>query len=140
MISKDSLVCLWLLMLPGAPLTASDWPQFLGPNRDGSSPETGLLAAWNGQGPKVLWKVAGGEGYAQIGVSGQRAFTVLVRNKAECVVALDVASGKEFWSHTLGITSRPGSTPTIDGERLYVQSARGVFICLEADSGKVIWQ
>src|SRR5688572_33441910 len=42
---------------------AADWPQHLGPNRDSTSPEKGLLRSWPEKGPEVLWTVAVGRGY-----------------------------------------------------------------------------
>jgi outer membrane protein assembly factor BamB len=125
---------------------AADWPQFLGPNRNGSSPETGLLTTWPADGPKVLWKVEGGIGYSGIAVAGGKAITLVSRGGDELVLALDTASGKELWKTKSGPTfvedqgSGPRSTPTIDGKRVYVQSASGPLLCLEADSGKIVWQ
>jgi outer membrane protein assembly factor BamB len=125
---------------------AVDWPQFLGPNRDGSSPEKGLLTTWPAAGPKVLWKVDGGIGYSGIAVAGGKAITLVSRGGDELVLALDIASGKELWKTKSGPTfvedqgSGPRSTPTIDGKRVYVQSASGPLLCLEADSGKIVWQ
>ena len=54
------------------PLNAADWPNWLGPMRNGSSPETGLLTTWPKEGPKVLWQVPGGDGYSSIAVAQGR--------------------------------------------------------------------
>jgi outer membrane protein assembly factor BamB len=120
----------------------ADWPCFLGPNRNGSSPETGLLAEWPAQGPKVVWKVAGGIGYAQVTVSKERAYVVVQRQKDEVCLALDATTGKEMWSKRIGSASEPGpsATPAVDGGRLYVQSMGGALICLEAEKGTVVWE
>src|SRR5258708_39891467 len=95
---------------------AADWPQFLGPHRDGSSPETGLRGAWTAAGPKVVWKVAGGTGYSQVVVSGGRAYVVADRGGEERILALDAATGKEVWSKSIGRAAKPGpsSTPAVD--------------------------
>src|SRR5436190_22862503 len=80
---------------------AADWPQYLGPNRTGASAETGLLTGWTGDGPKVLWKVEGGDGYSSIAVSGGKCYTLLQRGGEELIVALEASNGKELWKHKL---------------------------------------
>ena len=81
---------------------AADWPQWLGPQHNGSSPETGLLTTWPAKGPKVLWKVPGGDGYSSIVVAGKRAYTMVQRDHDELVLALDIADGKELWKVRTG--------------------------------------
>lgn len=128
------------------PLFAADWPQFLGPNRDGSSPETGLLTTWPKEGPKLLWKVEGGDGYSSMAVVGDRAYTLIQRGGDELAVALDVANGQEVWKHRTGPGYKnqygdgPRSTPTIDGKRVYIQSASGPLVCLDTATGKPVWE
>jgi len=125
---------------------AADWPQYLGPNRTGTSAETRLLTGWTGDGPKVLWKVEGGDGYSSVAVAGGKCYTLLQRSGDELVVALDAANGKEVWKHKLGPAYKnqygdgPRSTPTVEAGKVYVQSVTGPLVCLEADSGKVAWE
>jgi outer membrane protein assembly factor BamB len=125
---------------------AADWPQFLGPNRNGASSETGLLSSWTGAGPKVLWKVEGGDGYSGIAVAGGKAYTQVQRGGDELLVALDANTGKEVWKHKLSPAYKnqygngPRSTPTIEGGKVYVRSINGPLVCLEAGNGKVVWQ
>ena len=42
---------------------AQDWPQFLGPERNSTSPQENLLRSWPDEGPEVLWRVDVGIGY-----------------------------------------------------------------------------
>ena len=58
-----------VLMLPYS-LRADDWPQFLGPRRDGTSNEKGLIDAFGKSGPKVLWLRDVGEGYSGPVIAG----------------------------------------------------------------------
>jgi outer membrane protein assembly factor BamB len=141
------IAAFWTVLLGWtAASVAADWPQFLGPKRDGSSPETGLLTTWPKEGPKVLWKVEGGDGYSSIAVAGGKAYTLVQRGGDELVVALNVADGKEVWSHRSGPGYKnqygdgPRSTPTIEGNRVYVQSASGPLLCLDAATGKPVWE
>lgn len=127
-------------------LVAADWPNWMGPHRNGSSPETGLLTDWPAGGPKQLWKIAGGDGYSAVVVASGRAYTMLQRGKDELVVALDAATGKEVWAARVGPAymnqygNGPRATPAVEGKRVYVQSVTGPVVCLEADSGTIVWQ
>lgn len=125
---------------------AADWPQWLGPQRNGASAETGLLDSWPADGPKVLWKVPGGDGYSSIAVVGGKAFTLVQRDGAEWAIALDAAKGTELWKQKIGPIFKndygngPRSTPTVEGDRVYVQSVSGPLVCLDAVKGSIHWQ
>src|SRR6476469_5479473 len=85
-----------VMILLAAPAWAGDWPQWLVPARNGTSPETGLLTTWPAGGPKVLWKVPGGDGYSSVAVAGGRAITVVQTGDgkpAERVIAFDAKAG-----------------------------------------------
>jgi outer membrane protein assembly factor BamB len=125
---------------------AVEWPQWRGPQRDGISAETGLLKSWPAGGPPLLWKTNGlGEGYASFSVAGGRLYTMGQRGEQSFVLALDAATGKKLWETTVGGSFRerrghgPRATPTIDGDRLYAQSADGGLACLNAATGQRIW-
>lgn len=128
-----------------APLAAADWPHWLGPNRNGATPEKGLLTAWPKSGPKLLWKVPGGEGYSTVAIAGGRAITQVQHDGAEYVLALDPAKGTKLWETKIatayknGYGNGPRGTPSIDGKHVYVHSPSGPLVCLEADSGKIVW-
>jgi outer membrane protein assembly factor BamB len=131
-------------------LTAADWPQWRGPNRDGISKETGLLKQWPESGPKLLWQVKDlGDGYATPAVVGNRLYVMSsTGTDNDMVKAMATADGKQVWSTRLGNVgpnrgqNYPGSrsTPTIDGDKLYALGSDGDLACLEAATGKVVWQ
>jgi outer membrane protein assembly factor BamB len=140
-----------LLALLGGLLTptlalAADWPHWLGPKSNGSSPETGLLTRWPEKGPKVLWKVPGGQGYSSVAVAGGRAITLVQRAEGEFALALDATTGKELWKKQIGpfyknaYGNGPRSTPSIEGGLVWAQSVSGPLVCLKADSGDIVWQ
>jgi outer membrane protein assembly factor BamB len=125
---------------------ASDWPQWQGPNRTRISQETGLLKAWPAAGPSVVWSAGGlGSGFGSMAVVGDRVFVQGTRNRQSVVIALNRADGKEVWSKALGAAGSndqgpgPRSTPTIDGDRLYVLTENGDLACLKTD-GSAVWQ
>jgi outer membrane protein assembly factor BamB len=124
---------------------AADWPQYRGPNGDGTTDEK-ILTAWPAEGPKALWKVPMGEGFGAVAVVGERAYLLAERMKQEVCVCLDVASGKELWATPLGNTifegaggNGPRSTPTVVGDQLYVLGTYLKLSCLSTKDGKVVW-
>src|SRR4051794_22363816 len=76
---------------------AADWPQFLGPQRNCTSAETGLLHSWPKEGPAKLWEREVGEGYSGPVVAGDRLILFHRVGDNEVVECLDAASGKERW-------------------------------------------
>ena len=125
---------------------AADWPQWRGINRDAVSSETGLLKTWPKEGPPLLWKMEGlGKGLSSLAVVGNTAYTLGDRDEAAYVVAIDLATQKAPWSTKVG-RSWPGgpqgpgehSTPTVDGDMLFVTTPQGDLAALTT-AGKVVW-
>jgi outer membrane protein assembly factor BamB len=138
----------WLAVVALAwPVIAAGWPQWRGPNRDGISPETGLLQVWPANGPRLLWKTQGlGQGYSSFSVSQGRLFTQGQRGNEQFVLAFEVATGRKLWEAPAGRAYReyrgpgPRGTPTVDGDRLFALAADGTLVCLEAATGKPVWR
>ena len=125
---------------------AGDWPQWRGPERNGISRETGLAQQWPSSGPPVAWTASGlGAGYGTAAVKDTRVFVQGLRGRQTMVHALNRADGKYLWSKSLGSGgsndrgSGPRSTPTLDGDRLYVLTETGDLVCLR-DDGTGVWQ
>lgn len=125
---------------------ASDWPQFRGPNRDGSSPETGLLDAWPDGGPKLAWTAKDlGGGYSSVAVAGGVVYGTGLTGGQEHVWALDAATGTLNWTtpfaptRKVGYGDGPRSTPTIAGGMAYVVGTGGTLAALDIATGKVAW-
>lgn len=146
----------FLLSQPGGPaapaladdsisVSAVDWPQFRGPQRDGVSPETGLLRKWPEGGPAECWRRPLGEGFSAITVADGELFTLFADAENELAVRLDPETGEEVWRTPIGprfdepLGNGPRSTPTWDGERLYVLSSTGTFHALDPADGSEIW-
>lgn len=126
---------------------AEDWPQFRGPNRNAISAERGVWEKMQGDGPKLDWMCEGlGEGYASVSVVGTRAYSTGNQDGGQTVVAIDTTSGTRLWVTPLTSDvpqhGYEGSrcTPTVDGDRLYVVASNGQIVCLDAKSGKILWQ
>lgn len=129
------------------PLTAQgeDWPQFLGPQRNGISKETGLIADWPGGGPKELWRVPGGVGLGGVSIASGKAITLVQHDGKQWVLALDAASGKKAWETPLAAAYEnqmgdgPRAAPTIVDGAVYVFGGDGTLGALDTKSGKLLW-
>jgi len=144
-------VCAWLgvfVMVGSMALAASaaapDWPQWRGVNRDGKSPDTGLLAEWPQGGPPLAWKATGiGKGYSGVSITGGKIFTMGDRQGSQFIICLDLADRKELWAAKVGAPyddGGPRCTPTVEGGLVYAISPHGDLVCVEAASGKEVWR
>jgi outer membrane protein assembly factor BamB len=125
-----------------APGSVSDtpWPQWRGPNRDGISPETGLLDQWTEHGPPIAWQARGlGGGYSSVAVAGGRVYTLGRRDGQAHLIALDERDGRELWAAPVG-GGDPNGTPTVDGELVFAVGRDGDLVCVAADTGRELWR
>ncbi len=104
-----------VLAIVAASVSAGDWPEFHGPNRDNKSTDKGLLKTWPEGGPSRIWEAAGiGEGYSTVAIVGQRIYTAGAVDD-ECVItALDM-DGNVQWSKHIDeawTSSHPGTRST----------------------------
>src|SRR5262245_46332566 len=127
-----------------------DWPQWRGPNRDGT------LTTYAE--PKALpdkltqrWKVEVGTGYSTPIIVGNRVFTFSRQEEKEVMRALDAASGKTIWetSYPAPFNMNPAtakhgpgpkSTPTYSDGRLFTLGISGIVTAFDAQTGKILWQ
>lgn len=135
------------LLAASCPASAGDWPQFRGPDRNGQSPETGLLRHWPESGPPLLWTAEGlGAGFSSAVVAGDAVYVTGMReDTAEGLLHAFDRDGNRRWSTPYGPEwdqAHPGSRypPTIDGGRAYLLSGRGVVSAIDAATGEIIWQ
>jgi outer membrane protein assembly factor BamB len=147
------LLAVGALVLVCPALGAADWPQWRGPNRDGVSTETGLLKQWPKDGPKLAWKAdIGGVGYGSPVVVGEKLFILAAEDdkegQKEFAICLDTKTGQRLWrtglpaaegSYLQGWGSGPRSSPTVNGDAVYVLGARGDLLRLKVADGSTVW-
>jgi outer membrane protein assembly factor BamB len=129
-------------------LSAGDWPQFLGPQRDSKAaagtvlPETMPEDGWN-----IAWKADCGAGFAGPVVSGGKVVLFHRSKELDTVQAWDVVTGREVWKTTwpatyeddFGFDAGPRSCPTVHDGRVYCYGADGVLTALNLADGKILW-
>jgi outer membrane protein assembly factor BamB len=141
---KASITSL-LLAFSVAAASAADWPQFLGPARNGISPETGLMKAWPADGPKEVWRMKGGVGMSGLAISGGKLMTLVQRDGKQWLLALEAKTGKTLWETPLApeyenqMGNGPRGTPAISGDQVFVFTGEGILIAASTKDGKIVW-
>jgi outer membrane protein assembly factor BamB len=127
---------------------AQDWPQWRGPNRDGSAPA--LSSKW----PKTLkeeWKVTVGVGHASPVAAGGKIYIFARQGEEETLLCLDATTGKEIWRSSqpvpyqmnpaaMGHGKGPKSTPVVNNGSVFTLGISGVLSAHDARTGKVKWR
>ena len=127
---------------------AADWPQFLGPTRNGLADdgEAALPDKFDVE-PKLLWQKKLGSGFAGPAVVDGKV-VVFHRIEDEVVIeALNAGSGDALWKFTaptdyrdsFGMDEGPRATPTIADGRVFAHGADGMLFALNFKTGKLLW-
>jgi outer membrane protein assembly factor BamB len=142
---------------------ADDWPQWMGPERDGVWHETGIVDQFPQGGPPIRWRVSIGAGYSSPSVAAGKVFvldrkldpaasrpanpfTRLSVPGVERLLCLDESTGKQLWSqeyrcdYTMSYNAGPRAAPTIEGSRIYTLGGEGDLQCREVQTGSLVWQ
>jgi outer membrane protein assembly factor BamB len=139
------------------PLTveAEDWPQFRGPNRDNAWNEAGILKAFPDNGLKIRWRAPVGPGWSSPVVVRGRVYLTDMRLEKprawERIQCFEESTGKLLWSQESELVypdwafipehgGGPAATPIAEGAKVYWPGRSGQVDCLDAQSGKVIWE
>lgn len=127
-------------------ISAQDWPQFLGPDRDSKSPQKGLLKSWPESGPEILWSVDVGAGYGGPVIKNSKAY-LLDRDDevGDIMRCFDMNTGEELWKYTYnspGAVPYPGSrsVPVVDDKHVYACGLNGDLLCLDVNTRQLVWK
>ncbi len=127
---------------------AADWPEFLGPARDNTSPETDLFSSLEEAGLPVVWQMPVGTGYSAPSILGNTLVLHHRRADQELVEAYDASTGERHWSFgtesdfvdPFGYNNGPRCQPLLLDGRCYTLGAQGVLLCRELENGKLLWR
>ncbi|MFV0345323.1 MAG: PQQ-binding-like beta-propeller repeat protein [Bacteroidales bacterium] len=143
--SRSFFTAIIILLISCQSLTAQDWPQFLGPNRDSKSLQKGLLRTWSEGGPDVLWSVNIGIGYGGPAVRDGKVY-MLDRDDevGDIMRCFDLQTGKELWRYSYdspGSVSFPGSrsVPIVDDKHVYSCGPNGDLYCININTHQAVW-
>ncbi len=136
----------FLLFFFANQIYAQDWPQFLGPERNSTSPQKNLLRTWPENGPQIVWTVDLGIGYGGPVVKDGKVYLLdrddEVGDKMRC---FDLHSGEELWKFEYdapGSVMFPGSrsVPALDGNYVYSCGPYGDLYCIDIHTHQPVWK
>lgn len=161
MILRTLCIICGVVAMTASVALAEDWPQWMGPLRDGHWQEKGIVDQFPEKGLLVKWRTPIHGGYAGPAVAAGKVFvTDYIREAGDAsnnptkkselkgterVLCLDAATGEELWKHEypcsylISYPCGPRTTPTVDSDRVYTLGAEGNLLCLKTDSGEVVW-
>ena len=126
---------------------AGDWPQILGPERNGSAKGEQLAKSWPESGPAVVWQTRVGRGFA--GVAVQKGRLILFHREGNQLLAeaREAATGHPQWkaafattyASTISPDDGPRCVPLIDKDHVYLLGPGGELACLALETGKQLW-
>jgi outer membrane protein assembly factor BamB len=143
--NKLFFVSAFLLLILANSVYSQDWPQFLGPERNSTSPQKNLLRTWPESGPEVLWTNNLGIGYGGPVVKDGKVYLLDRDDKTGDILrCYELATGKELWNFAYdaaGSVMFPGSrsVPTIDGNLIYSCGPYGDLYCIDMTTHKPVW-
>jgi outer membrane protein assembly factor BamB len=138
-----------LLLAVAAASIGGDWPAYLGPDQTASSSETGLARSWPQEGPKILWKIDVGAGFAAPVVSGGEVFFLdrggPDKKEQDILRCLNLADGQEKWRvayNAPGTLSPAGSrsAAAVDEKYVFAVGSFGHLSCFDRQRRKLVWQ
>jgi outer membrane protein assembly factor BamB len=123
-----------------------DYPQFLGPRRDGTLPDAHLSPDWDATPPRELWRRPIGAGWSAFAVAGRYAVTQEQRGEDEVVSCYDRLTGEPIWTHANHARHEDGlggpgprATPTIVNGHVYALGGTGLLDALDLETGASLW-
>jgi outer membrane protein assembly factor BamB len=145
--TAKSLAAMCVGLLACTQSQGTDWPQFLGPTRNGLYAGNDLAESWPQAGPPIVWQKPAGHGWSGPVVSEQKLIFCHRQGDTESVVCLDAKTGDQIWKFEyptsyqddFGFDDGPRATPTISAGRVYTFGPQGLLHCLEFGTGKKLW-
>lgn len=127
---------------------ASDWPDFLGPERNGKSQEKINITPWPKTGPPVLWIKEIGTSYGPPTIANGRLYVFARHGDMARLTCLESRTGDELWQFEYptdyedmyGYNNGPRCCPIVDADRVYIFGAEGMLHCVSTQTGKRLWK
>src|SRR5262245_12505446 len=144
---RRSVALLVMTLAAGVPAVAMDWPQFLGPDRNGTYAGPPLSENWGPSGPKVVWRKPVGQAFAGPAVVQNHVLLFHRVNNEEVLESLDAKTGMSTWRYAyptnyrddFGFDEGPRAVPVVADGVVYTFGAEGQLHAVDLASGKKIW-
>ena len=144
--SVASTALIWLTLLSVRSVQCGDWPQFLGPHRNGISEETSLIDEFPKAGPTILWKIDGGTGMSGIAIVGDFGCTLIQDDAKQYLLGFDSQTGKPkiktelapAYKNSMG--DGPRGTPVIDRREIFAYTGEGILCSIDSKLGILNWK
>lgn len=143
--TKARFSVLALLIVSVTHSDGANWPQFLGPDRNAVSSETGLSREWPEIGPKVEWTFPLGPGYGAPAVYEGKVYILdRIDGKQDILRCLSLTDGNEEWHYAYDTPGRvpfPGSrtVPAVDENHVFTLGEHGDVYCFDRASHVPLW-
>src|SRR5262245_45944207 len=145
--ARFTAVLLTIAVAVAIPIGAADWPQFLGPERNGVYRGPALADTWPASGPRVVWRKTVGQGFAGPAVAGKQLILFHRVGNEEVVESLDAATGMPQWRFAyptkyrdqFGFDEGPRAVPVVTGGVIYTFGAEGQLHALDLAKGTKLW-
>ena len=140
------VLTLTVVLATAACVAMADWPQFLGPARNGVAPDAKLARPWPADGPKVLWTVKLGIGFGGPSIKDGKVYLLDRVDDAQDVLrCFDFAEGRELWNFAYDAPGKldhngSRSTPTVDDKYVFIIGPFGHFHCVDKATHKPLWR
>ena len=135
-----------VLVFVSVTVFAEDWPQHLGPQRNGISTEIGLVSVWPAAGLQVKWRAAGGAGMSGLAIHDSLVVTLVQKEGQQFALALDRDSGRLKWETAVAAGFRnamgngPRAHPLCADGKVFVFTGEGILAAMNLADGKMIWK
>jgi outer membrane protein assembly factor BamB len=141
------LVSIFIIMAAIAVKAAADWPQYLGPDRNGIYHGPAIADTWGAGGPRVVWRKTIGQGFAGPAVAGNRVLVFHRLKNEEVLESLDPATGASQWRYAyptayrddFGFDAGPRAVPVVVDGVVYTFGAEGQLSAVDLTKGTRLW-
>lgn len=126
----------------------ADWPRFLGPDDDATSPESQLIDEFPEDGPTKIWELEKGSGYTSAIIADDRLVLFDRVGDKETVDCLEPETGRRYWhaaypvdySDRYGFSNGPRASAVIDSGKVYTLGVTSTLSCFDLATGTLLWQ
>ena len=126
----------------------ADWPQFLGPHRNGTTQNESIPFEFADGEPEIEWEHSIGNGFSGPVVSNGHVVISHRKGNRAVTDALNIEDGKPVWAYeyetdyvdNFGFDNGPRAVPLIHSKSVFIFGAEGMLHSLDAKSGELIWK